>query len=179
MERSRGEGHGGGGREALRESRSDSWIQKRLDDDAREVERKQALAASVFERAHELLRSWSPVVEALLADVGTQRWGKRLLGRSWTIERQFPSDGYPRWRLTKRGGRAWYDLQLVCRKVPELGWQGWREDQLSDMVTSVTDEDFFLVIDWGQDRRMAPLDEGEIKDLLWMAYNRGPTHEDE
>jgi hypothetical protein len=157
VERSGGEGHGRGGWKALRGILSDSWIQKRLDDDAREVERKQALAASAFEKARELLRSWSPVVEGLLADVGTQRWGKRLFGRSWTIERQLPSDGYPRWQLKKRGGRQWYDLQPVCRM----------------------DEDFFLVIDWGQDRRMAPLDEGKIKELLWMAYNRGPTYEDD
>jgi hypothetical protein len=155
-----------------------SWIQDRLDEEGREVQRKRSLAASVFEKTRDILRSWSPTVEELLADVGNQRWGRRRFGRSWTIERDVPSDAYPRWRLKKRGGREWYDLQLVCRKMPESGWQGWREDQLSDMVASITEEDFFFLLDWGQERRMAPLDAAELKEILWMAYHRGPTHEE-
>jgi hypothetical protein len=159
-----------------------SWIQHRLDEEGREAQRKRALAASVFEKTRAILLSWSPAVEELLTDVGNQRWGKRRFLRRflrrWTIERHLPSDAYPRWRLKKRGGREWYDLQLVCRKMPEAGWEGWREDQLTDMVASITDEDFFFMLDWGRDRRMAPLDAAELKEILWTAYHRGPTHEE-
>ena len=109
--------------------------------------------------------------------MGTTRWGKRRFGRSWTIERREPPAAYPSWRLRKRGGGEWYDLKLVCRMLPEDGWEGWREEQLVDMVGSVTDADFFFLLDWGRDRRMVPLDAAELKELLWTAYHRGPTNE--
>ena len=153
-----------------------SWIQNRLEEDRREGERKRALAAAVFQKARELQREWSPTVEGLLEDVAGQRWGKGWLRKRWKIDAHRPASAYPSWRLRKRNNREWYDLQLVCRKLPEQAWEGWREDQLTDAVTSITEEDFFFLMDWGRDRQIAALDAAELKELLWTAYHRGPTH---